>query len=232
MFLGVEGCDMANYWLDFLAMVWCQLHTDWRTVHLEKFRTEGLCISRLQSTALPAWWTARWVEPWSWSGDDPCCQSCASWTRVLSGRHLLLSWKHWACGRASGFATHTRHLWWTPFVHMGLLLLLSCVNCHISRLVDASQIRVSSSRSVKPLSPFGGLCIMQSSMMCCTDWFGAPHSHSEVDFRPHLFMASPNLPSFTRYLRPYDAPGSQMPSCSRSHPMCVGIRHHCPCPPL
>ena len=74
-----------------------------------------------------------------------------------------------------------------------ILLLLSCVNCHISRLVDASQIRVSSSRSVKPLSPFGGLCIVQSSMMCCTDWFGAPHSHSEVDFRPHLFMASPNL---------------------------------------
>ena len=28
MFLGVEGCDMAKYWLDFLAMVWCQLHTD------------------------------------------------------------------------------------------------------------------------------------------------------------------------------------------------------------
>ena len=72
-----------------------------------------------------------------------------------------------------------------------LLLLLSCVNCHICRLVDASQVRVSSSRSVKPLSPFGGLCIVQSSMMCCTDWFGAPHSHSEVDFRPHLFMASP-----------------------------------------
>ena len=113
-----------------------------------------------------------------------------------------------------------------------LLLLLSCVNCHISRLVDASQIRVSSSRSVKPLSPFGGLCIMQSSMTCCTDWFGAPHSHSEVDFRPHLFMTSPNLPSFNRYLRPYDAPGSQMPSCSCNHPMCVGIRHHCPCPPL
>ena len=76
--------------------------------------------------------------------------------------------------------------------------LLSCVNCHISRLVDASQIRVSSSRSVKPLSPFGGLCIVQSSMMCCTDWFGAPHSHSEVDFRPHLFMASPNLPTPVR----------------------------------
>ena len=71
-----------------------------------------------------------------------------------------------------------------------LLLLLSCVNCHISRLVDASQVRVSSSRSVKPLSPFGGLCIVQSSMMCCTDWFGAPHSHSEVDFRPHLVMTS------------------------------------------
>ena len=52
---------------------------------------------------------------------------------------------------------------------------------------------MSSSRSVKPLSPFGGLCIVQSSMICCTDWFGAPHSHSEVDFRPHLFMASPNL---------------------------------------
>ena len=77
-------------------------------------------------------------------------------------------------------------------------VLLSCVNCHISRLVDASQIRVSSSRSVKPLSPFGGLCIVQSSMMCCTDWFGAPHSHSEVDFRPHLFMASPNLPTPVR----------------------------------
>ena len=29
------------------------------------------------------------------------------------------------------------------------ILLLSCVNCHISRLVDASQVRVSSSRSVK-----------------------------------------------------------------------------------
>ena len=78
------------------------------------------------------------------------------------------------------------------------LLLLSCVNCHISRLVDASQIRVSSSRSVKPLSPFGGLCIVQSSVMCCTDWFGAPHSHSEVNFRPHLFMASPNLPTPVR----------------------------------
>ena len=76
-----------------------------------------------------------------------------------------------------------------------LLLLLSCVNCHISRLVDASQVRVSSSRLVKPLSPFGGLCIVQSSMMWCTDWFGAPHSHSDVDFRPHLFMASPNLPT-------------------------------------
>ena len=82
--------------------------------------------------------------------------------------------------------------------HCLLLLLLSCVNCHISRLVDASQVRVSSSRSVKPLSPFGGLCIVQSSMMCCTDWFGAPHSHSEVDFRPHLFMASPNLPTPVR----------------------------------
>ena len=83
-----------------------------------------------------------------------------------------------------------------PFKHG--FYLLSCVNCHISRLVDASQIRVSSSRSVKPLSPFGGLCIVQSSMMCCTDWFGAPHSHSEVDFRPHLFMASPNLPTPVR----------------------------------
>ena len=72
-----------------------------------------------------------------------------------------------------------------------LSLLLSCVNCHISRLVDASQIRVSSSRSVKPLSPFGGLCIVQSSMICCTDWFGAPHSHSEVDFRPHRTFLHP-----------------------------------------
>ena len=77
-------------------------------------------------------------------------------------------------------------------------VLLSCVNCHISRLVDASQIRVSSSRSVKPLSPFGGLFIVQSSMMCCTDWFGAPHSHSEVEFRPHIFMTSPNLPTPVR----------------------------------
>ena len=84
------------------------------------------------------------------------------------------------------------------FIHGRPLLLLSCVNCRISRLVDASQIRVSSSRSVKPLSPFGGLCIVQSSMMCCTDWFGAPHSHSEVDFRPHLFRASPNLPTPVR----------------------------------
>ena len=50
-------------------------------------------------------------------------------------------------------------------VMQSILLLLSCVNCHISRLVDASQVRVSSSRSVKPLSPFGGLCIVQSSMI-------------------------------------------------------------------
>ena len=65
-------------------------------------------------------------------------------------------------------------------------------------LVDASQVRVSSSRSVKPLSPFGALCIVQSSMMCCTDWFGAPHSHSEVDFRPHLALHGLTEPSYTR----------------------------------
>ena len=154
---------------------------------------------------------------WSRPGIPKCCcskdfrlrglylsqQKCICASRYVSRHMVPVS----PCDNAEGFAfvegpatnsVHCIHchgclqilLWqirYSAYTCL-LLLLLSCVNCHISRLVDASQIRVSSSRPVKPLSPFGGLCLVQSSMMCCTDWFGAPHSHSEVDFRPHLSL--------------------------------------------